>query len=73
MTTSVGSDGYYKFTGLTAGTYCVTVPTSTLRPLSTYGWAAWDPNINPDPYRTVTIANDEQRSGVNFLYMDIPG
>lgn len=72
-TTSIGSDGYYKFTGLSAGTYCVTVITSSLTPTHTYGWAAVDPNINPNPYRTVPLASDEQKTGVNFRYVDIVG
>ena len=72
-TTSIGSDGYYKFTGLSAGTYCVTVVTSSLSPSAPYGWAAVDPNINPNPYRTVPLANDEQKTGVNFRYVDIVG
>ncbi len=72
-TTSIGSDGYYKFTGLSAGTYCVTVVTSSLSPSAPYGWAAVDPNINPNPYRTVPLASDEQKTGVNFRYVDIVG
>ena len=72
-TTSIGSDGYYKFTGLSAGTYCVTVVTSSLSPSAPYGWAAVDPNISPNPYRTVPLAHDEQKTGVNFRYVDIVG
>ena len=73
MSTGLNSDGYYKFTGLSAGTYCVTVITSSLRPTHTYGWDPVDPNIDPDPYRTVPLAHDEHKTSVNFRYVDIPG
>ena len=75
-TTSISSDGYFKFTNLSAGSYCVTVDTSSLNPTSPYGWAIISPAgfaVNADPYRTVTLAHDEQKTGINFHYMDVPG
>jgi hypothetical protein len=73
--TGVSSDGYYKFEGLPAGTYCVTVDTSSLRPTHTYGWDPVDPDfgVNEDPYRTVTLGANEEKSGVNFRYVDVVG
>jgi hypothetical protein len=72
-TTSLSSDGYYKFTGLAAGTYCVTVDTSSLTPTHTYGWDPVDPDfdINADPYRTVTLGTNEEKTNVNFRYVDV--
>ncbi len=74
-TSSLNSDGYYEFDGLPAGTYCVTVDTSTLEPHHTYGWDPVDPDfpVNADPYRTVTLAANEEKTGVNFRYVDVIG
>jgi hypothetical protein len=71
--TSINASGYYKFSNLGPGTYCVTVTTSSLRPTHTYGWAPVDPNISPNPYRTVPLALDEHRTNVDFRYVDIVG
>lgn len=73
--TSISSTGYYKFTGLAAGTYCVTVDTSSLSPVHTYGWDPYNPDfpVNADPYRTVALGNNEAKAGVNFHYVDVIG
>lgn len=73
--TSTGGNGGYTFSGLPAGTYCVTVNKSTLPPAS-YGWATmyptgFPPSINPS--QTITIAPDEDRGGVNFAFLEIVG
>lgn len=74
-TTSINSTGYYEFTGLPAGTFCVTVDTSSLNPSAPYGWAPDDPAfpIDADPYRTVTLGTNENKTNVNFHYVDVPG
>ncbi len=73
--TGINSDGYYKFNGLPEGTYCVTVDTSSLEPSAPYGWAPWDPSfpIDADPYRTVSLDPNEEKTNVNFAYVDVPG
>ena len=73
--TGINSDGYYKFTGLPAGTYCVTVDTSSLEPTAPYGWKPSNPSfpIDADPYRTVSLDPNEEKTNVNFSYVDVPG
>jgi hypothetical protein len=73
--TGINSDGYYKFEGLPEGTYCVTVDTSELEPAHSYGWDPQNPDfpVNADPYRTVTLGPNEEKTGVNFSYIDVPG
>jgi len=73
--TSLSSDGYYSFTSLPAGTYCVTVDTSSLTPAHSYGWDPYNPNfpVNADPYRGVTLGANEAKTGVNFSYVDVIG
>jgi hypothetical protein len=74
-TASIGSGGHYSFTALPAGTYCVTVDTSSLSPSAPYGWDPVNPDfpVDADPNRTVTLANNEAKTGVNFAYVDVPG
>ena len=67
--TTTSSSGSYSFTGLPAGTYCVSVVMSTL-PHATYGWGVAP--VTPNP-RTVTIGPDEAKTGVNFAFMEIIG
>ncbi|MDF1501081.1 MAG: hypothetical protein P1P76_11475 [Anaerolineales bacterium] len=67
---STNSDGFYNFTGLPAGTYCVTVISSSLPP-ATYGWSVYYPSgfggsPPPNPYQEVTIAPDGTVTGINF-------
>lgn len=70
--------GYYEFTGLPAGTYCVTINSSTL-PSATYGWGAMYPSFPAvscppfNPYQGVTIGPNENRTNVNFAFMAIVG
>lgn len=73
--TSTGGNGGYNFQGLPAGTYCVTVQKSTLPP-APYGWGTMYPggfSVSADPYQTVTIGPDENKSGVNFAFLEIVG
>jgi hypothetical protein len=74
-TASLSSDGYYSFTALPAGTYCVTVDTSSLSPAHSYGWDPYNPDfpVNVDPYRGVTLGANEAKTGVNFSYVDVIG
>jgi hypothetical protein len=74
-TSSLSSSGYYKFSGLPGGTYCVTVDTSSLSPAAPYGWDPYNPDfpVNADPYRGVTLGNNEAKTGINFSYVDVIG
>jgi hypothetical protein len=77
-TTTTNSSGAYTFTGLPAGTYCVSINSSTLPPAS-YNWepqhpyfgAVQSPSFNP--YQGVTLGPDEARDNVNFAFMEIVG
>jgi len=64
--TTTSSNGSYTFSGLPAGTYCVSVVTSTLPP-ATYGWSV--ARTTPNPH-TVTIGPDKAKSGVNFGFLE---
>jgi hypothetical protein len=73
--TSTSGSGAYSFNQLAPGTYCVTVIKSSL-PSNSYGWATmypggFSPTINPS--QTVTIGPDENRTGVNFAFLEIVG
>ncbi|MCJ7825673.1 MAG: carboxypeptidase-like regulatory domain-containing protein, partial [Anaerolineales bacterium] len=75
-TTKTATDGSYSFTQLPAGTYCVTVDTSSIQPPATYGWQIWYPGgfgANADPWWTVTLGPDENILNVNFAFYGIPG
>jgi hypothetical protein len=70
--TSTNGDGFYSFTGLPAGTYCVTVLSNTLPPAQ-YGWTVYYPSgfggsPPPNPYQQVTVAPDGTVTGINFGY-----
>ena len=70
--TSTNSSGFYSFTELPAGTYCVTVVRSSLPPASC-GWATMYPSGFPtppgaNPYQEVTVAPDGTVSNINFAF-----
>ncbi|MGA9531247.1 MAG: hypothetical protein WBR18_00875 [Anaerolineales bacterium] len=74
-TASTGGNGGYTFSSLPAGTYCVTIVKSSLPPAS-YGWSTqypggFSPTINP--YQQVTIGPNEDKTGVNFAFIEIVG
>jgi len=55
QTTTTLSDGWFRFTGLDAGTYCIKVYHDDL-PYTTYGWFNTVPNTGTaDPTRTVNL------------------
>ena len=75
--TSTNSSGFYSFSELPAGTYCVTVVKSSLPPTS-YGWATMYPGGFPtppgaNPYQQVTVAPDGTVSDINFGFQTIVG
>ena len=78
MTAVTNGSGYYEFTGLPAGTYCVTINSSTL-PSASYGWGSIYPNFPAvscppfNPYQGVTISTNQAKENVNFALMRIVG
>jgi len=78
MTTVTNRSGYYEFNGLPAGTYCVSINSSTL-PSMTYGWGSMHPSFPAqscpplNPYQGVTLGPNEVRENVNFALMPIVG
>jgi len=77
MTAVTSGSGYYEFNGLPAGTYCVTINSTTLPPAS-YGWDPVYPNfsgVSPptNPYQSVTIGANEAKENINFAFMTIVG
>lgn len=70
--TTTNGDGYYSFNELPAGTYCVTVISSSLPP-ATYGWSVMYPggfggSPPPNPYQQVIVAPDGTVTNINFGY-----
>jgi hypothetical protein len=75
MTTN--SDGYYSFTQLPPGTYCVTVIKSTL-PSASYGWGTIYPSGFPsppgaNPYHQMDLTPNGTINDVNFGFQRIIG
>ena len=70
--TTTSSDGSYSFNGLPAGTYCVSVTSSSLPP-ATYGWSVMYPggfsgSPPPNPYREVIVLPNGNVININFGY-----
>jgi hypothetical protein len=76
--TTTGRDGSYTFTGLPAGQYCVTVNSSTL-PSASYGWGSMSPSFPAtscppfNPYQGVNLGANENKSNINFAFLEIVG
>ncbi|MCK5319239.1 MAG: carboxypeptidase regulatory-like domain-containing protein, partial [Anaerolineales bacterium] len=75
--TTTNSEGYYSFTQLPPGTYCVTVIKSTLPPAS-YGWGTTYPSGFPsppgaNPYHQENLAPNGTINNVNFGFQRIIG
>ncbi len=75
--TTTNSEGYYSFTQLPPGTYCVTVIKSTLPPAS-YGWGTTYPSGFPsppgaNPYHQENLAPNGTINNVNFGFQRIVG
>jgi len=74
---STNSSGFYSFTELPTGTYCVTIVKSSL-PSASYGWATMYPGGFPsppgaNPYQQVTVAPDGTVTNINFAFQTIVG
>ena len=75
--TTTNSDGYYSFSQLPPGTYCVSVIKSTLPPAS-YGWGTIYPSGFPtppgaNPYHQMDLAPNGTINNVNFGFQRIIG
>ncbi len=75
--TITNSDGYYSFTQLPPGTYCVTVIKSTL-PSASYGWGTIYPSGFPsppgaNPYHQMDLTPNGTINDVNFGFQRIIG
>jgi hypothetical protein len=70
--TTTNGDGYYSFTQLPPGDYCVTARSNTLPP-ATYGWSVYYPSgfggsPIPNPYWNVDLAPNGNVPNRNFVF-----
>ena len=76
--TSTNGDGYFSFSELPPGTYCVTIQSSSL-PSASYGWQPMYPNFGAvasppfNPYQQISLGENENRINVNFAFIEIIG
>lgn len=76
--TSSNGDGYFVFNELPPGTYCVTVQSSSL-PSAAYGWQPMSPSFGSvasppfNPYQQISLGDNENRTNVNFAFLEIVG